>query len=70
MTRIVALRADITPQVARIDAHLLNRKGVARLCYCGQRLCGKSDRSKVSCLCTTRIWNSRCVYVPRAGIWP
>lgn len=33
--RTLALRADITPQVARIDAHLLNRKGVARLCYAG-----------------------------------
>jgi ATP phosphoribosyltransferase regulatory subunit len=25
----------MTPQVARIDAHLLNRQGVVRLCYCG-----------------------------------
>jgi ATP phosphoribosyltransferase regulatory subunit len=33
--RTMGLRADITPQVARIDAHLLNRSGVARLCYCG-----------------------------------
>ncbi len=33
--RTLALRADITPQVARIDAHLLNRQGVARLCYAG-----------------------------------
>lgn len=33
--RTLGLRADTTPQVARIDAHLLNRKGVARLCYCG-----------------------------------
>ncbi len=32
--RSMGIRADITPQVARIDAHLLNRKGVARLCYC------------------------------------
>ena len=32
--RTLGLRADITPQVTRIDAHLLNRKGVARLCYC------------------------------------
>jgi len=31
----LGLRADITPQVTRIDAHLLNRVGVARLCYCG-----------------------------------
>ncbi len=33
--RTMGLRADTTPQVARIDAHLLNRSGVARLCYCG-----------------------------------
>ncbi|MFC4487488.1 ATP phosphoribosyltransferase regulatory subunit [Tepidiphilus baoligensis] len=31
----MGVRADITPQVARIDAHLLNRRGVTRLCYCG-----------------------------------
>ena len=36
--RMLGLRADITPQVARIDAHLLNRKGVTRLCYCGSVL--------------------------------
>lgn len=33
--RTMGLRADITPQVARIDSHLLNRNGVVRLCYCG-----------------------------------
>jgi ATP phosphoribosyltransferase regulatory subunit len=33
--RILGLRADMTPQVARIDAHLLGRQGVARLCYAG-----------------------------------
>lgn len=33
--RSLGLRADTTPQVARIDAHLLNRDGVTRLCYCG-----------------------------------
>jgi len=36
--RTLALRADITPQVARIDAHLLNRQGVERLCYAGSVL--------------------------------
>ncbi len=36
--RSMGVRADITPQVARIDAHLLNRKGVTRLCYCGSVL--------------------------------
>src|SRR5690606_338607 len=33
--RTLGVRADITPQVSRIDAHLLNREGVTRLCYCG-----------------------------------
>jgi ATP phosphoribosyltransferase regulatory subunit len=36
--RMLGVRADHTPQVARIDAHLLNRQGVARLCYCGSVL--------------------------------
>jgi ATP phosphoribosyltransferase regulatory subunit len=36
--RMMGVRADITPQVARIDAHLLNRKSVTRLCYCGSVL--------------------------------
>ena len=36
--RTLGIRADITPQVARIDAHLLNRRGVTRLCYCGSVL--------------------------------
>lgn len=36
--RTMGLRADITPQVARVDAHLLNRQGVTRLCYCGSVL--------------------------------
>lgn len=33
--RMMGLRADITPQVARIDAHLLNSDVPARLCYFG-----------------------------------
>jgi ATP phosphoribosyltransferase regulatory subunit len=36
--RMMGVRADITPQVARIDAHQLNRKGVTRLCYAGSVL--------------------------------
>ena len=32
--RTMGVRADITPQTARIDAHLLNHCGVTRLCYC------------------------------------
>lgn len=42
--RTMGLRADTTPQVARIDAHLLNRQGVARLCYCGPVLHTRPDR--------------------------
>lgn len=36
--RTLGLRPDMTPQVARIDAHLLDRAGVTRLCYCGSVL--------------------------------
>lgn len=36
--RMLGVRADITPQVARIDAHLLNREGITRLCYAGSVL--------------------------------
>lgn len=36
--RTMGVRADMTPQVARIDAHLLNREGLTRLCYCGSVL--------------------------------
>jgi len=36
--RMMGLRADMTPQAARIDAHLLNRNGVTRLCYAGSVL--------------------------------
>ena len=33
--RTLGLRADSTSQAARIDAHMLNREGITRLCYCG-----------------------------------
>jgi ATP phosphoribosyltransferase regulatory subunit len=33
--RLMGLRADTTPQAARIDAHMLNHQGVSRLCYAG-----------------------------------
>ncbi|MEN9477372.1 MAG: hypothetical protein RLZZ300_1513 [Pseudomonadota bacterium] len=36
--RTMGVRADITPQAARIDAHLLNHQGVTRLCYCDSTL--------------------------------
>lgn len=36
--RLLGLRADMTTQVARIDAHLLNRESITRLCYAGSVL--------------------------------
>lgn len=42
--RSMGLRADTTQQVARIDAHLLNRPGVTRLCYCGPVLHTRPDK--------------------------
>jgi ATP phosphoribosyltransferase regulatory subunit len=43
--RTLGLRADTTPQAARIDAHLLNRHGVTRLCYCGPVLHTRPERA-------------------------
>ncbi|QXL85525.1 ATP phosphoribosyltransferase regulatory subunit [Comamonas sp. NLF-1-9] len=40
----LGLRADMTQQVARIDAHLLDRSGVSRLCYCGPVVHTRPDR--------------------------
>lgn len=33
--RLMGIRADHTPQIARIDAHYLKHEGPSRLCYCG-----------------------------------
>jgi ATP phosphoribosyltransferase regulatory subunit len=41
--RLMGVRADITPQVARIDAHLLAANPVNRLCYAGSVLHTQSD---------------------------
>lgn len=41
--RLMGLRADMTPQAARIDAHYLKRKGPARLCYIGPSLRTRPD---------------------------
>jgi len=41
--RLMGIRADITPQVARIDAHRLNRQGPTRLCYLGPVLHTQSN---------------------------
>lgn len=46
--RSLGLRADTTQQVARIDAHLLNRRGVSRLCYCGPVLHTRPDKPHVT----------------------
>ncbi|MBZ4194499.1 MAG: ATP phosphoribosyltransferase regulatory subunit [Candidatus Contendobacter sp.] len=41
--RMMGVRADMTPQVARIDAHLLKRAGPVRLCYLGPVLRTRAD---------------------------
>lgn len=41
--RLMGVRADITPQAARIDAHMLNNQGVTRLCYAGSVLRTSAD---------------------------
>ena len=41
--RLMGIRADMTPQAARIDAHMLNQQGVSRLCYAGTVLRTKPD---------------------------
>lgn len=46
--RTLGLRADTTPQAARIDAHLLNRSGVTRLCYCGPVLHARPEGAAAS----------------------
>jgi ATP phosphoribosyltransferase regulatory subunit len=40
--RLMGIRADMTPQVARIDAHRLKTDGINRLCYYGRVLRTKS----------------------------
>ena len=41
--RMMGVRADITPQAARIDAHPLKREAPSRLCYVGTVLRTRSD---------------------------
>ena len=41
--RLMGIRADTTPQAARIDAHMLNHQGISRLCYAGTVLRTKPD---------------------------
>ncbi len=46
--RTLGIRADITPQVARIDAHSLKRESQNRLCYVGTVLHAKADNMLAS----------------------
>lgn len=46
--RTMGIRADITPQVARMDAHSLRREGESRLCYVGTVLHAKADNMLTS----------------------
>lgn len=42
--RTMGISADVTPQVARMDAHSLHREGPARLCYCSHVLRATADQ--------------------------
>jgi ATP phosphoribosyltransferase regulatory subunit len=42
--RMMGASADVTPQVARMDAHSLRRQGPVRLCYCTNVLRAKADQ--------------------------
>ncbi|WP_027351194.1 ATP phosphoribosyltransferase regulatory subunit [Halotalea alkalilenta] len=42
--RMMGLSADVTPQVARMDAHSLRRPGPSRLCYCANALRATADQ--------------------------
>ncbi|MBB3184738.1 ATP phosphoribosyltransferase regulatory subunit [Halomonas fontilapidosi] len=42
--RMMGVSADVTPQVARMDAHSLRRQGPVRLCYCTNVLRAKADQ--------------------------
>ncbi|KPQ25632.1 MAG: ATP phosphoribosyltransferase, regulatory subunit [Halomonas sp. HL-48] len=42
--RMMGASADVTPQVARMDAHSLKRQGPVRLCYCTNVLRAKADQ--------------------------
>jgi ATP phosphoribosyltransferase regulatory subunit len=46
--RMMGLRADMTPQAARIDAHSLGRDGPVRLCYAGSVLHSKPKKPLAS----------------------
>ncbi|WP_413615101.1 ATP phosphoribosyltransferase regulatory subunit [Halomonas cupida] len=42
--RMMGVSADVTPQIARMDAHSLKREGPVRLCYCTNVLRAKADK--------------------------
>lgn len=44
--RLIGVRADITPQTARIDAHRLPSDAVSRFCYCGEVLRTQSESTE------------------------
>ncbi len=46
--RSLAIRPDITPQVARIDAHSINKEGAVRLCYAGTVLHARAKNVQAS----------------------
>ena len=66
--RMMGLRADITPQAARIDAHSLGRDGVTRLCYAGSVLHTRPNRRWPRVLRFSWVQNFTVTPAPTA-IW-
>lgn len=44
--RLMGVSADVTPQVARMDAHSMRYQGPSRLCYCTNVLRAKADQNQ------------------------
>lgn len=57
--RTMGIRADMTSQAARIDAHSLRRDGIVRLCYAGSVLHARS----------ARVDGSRCPFLIGAELF-
>ena len=71
--RLMGVRADITPQVARIDAHLLAANAVNRLCYAGSVLHTQSDgfhRSREPIQIGAELYGEAGVAAERPGRGP
>lgn len=66
--RMMGVRADITPQVARIDAHVLRQEGPRRYCYIGTTLHARPDMDGGS-RCPLQVGAELFGHAGRASDW-